>query len=70
MKKRKTLQKVLTLCLCLVMLAVLFASCAKDTGTPVDYLYEKGTPAEEYFAKVLNQDAAAKEKFIAAVKMV
>lgn len=68
MKKRKTLQKVLTLCLCLVMLAVLFASCAKDTGTPVDYLREEGTPAEEYFAKVLNQNAAAKEKFIAAAR--
>lgn len=67
MKQQKTMRKVLALCLTLVLLAVLFAACAKNEPT-VDYLREEGTPAADYFAKVLNQNADAKEKFVAAAR--
>lgn len=66
MRKKKTWQKVLVLSLALLMLATLLCACSGSSETKVDYLREEGTPAAEYFAKVLNQNAAAKEKFVAA----
>lgn len=71
MKKMKTLRKVLSLCLVFAMcaaLALTLFSCGKQQTVTIDYVREEGVPAEDYFAKVLSQDAAAREKFVAAAR--
>lgn len=71
MKKTKTMRKVLSLCLAFAMCAMLaltLFSCSKQPTVTLDYVREEGVPAEDYFAKVLAQDASAREKFVAAAR--
>lgn len=71
MKKTKTMRKVLSLCLAFAMCAMLaltLSACGKQQTVTIDYVREEGVPAEDYFAKVLAQDAAAREKFTAAAR--
>lgn len=66
MKVKKTLRNVMLITLSLLMLAVLFSSCATQKPPEVDYLREEGVSAPDYYAKVLAQNAKAREMFVAA----
>lgn len=71
MKKTKTLHKVLSLCLVFALcaaLALVLSACGKQQEAAVDYVREEGVSAEDYFAKVLKQNASAREKFTAAAR--
>ena len=71
MKKTKTLHKVLSLCLVFALcaaLALVLSACGKPQQATVDYVREEGVSAEDYFAKVLKQNASAREKFTAAAR--
>ena len=65
MKQKKMIKRVLLLVLAVLMLCVSFAACGSEptvnsTWTTAD------TDAVTYFTRILPQDAAAREKFIAA----
>ena len=66
MKTTKTIKRVGLLTLVVLMLAVALASCAGNTSTVNSTWTSADTDAPTYFARILVQDAAAREKFVAA----